>query len=166
MIDERINKLASLLVNFSCKVQKGEKVLIEAIGIDNLLPIALVKEVYKAGGYPIVHLIDPQIRRELIKGMTKEEAELMAKHESARMDDMDAYIGIRGGLNAYENGDLPSEQKEIELKYYYTPVHYDRRVKHTKWVILRYPTPSFAQLANMSTEAFEEFYFINNHLNY
>ncbi len=159
MIDERINKLASLLVNFSCKVQKGEKVLIEAIGIDNLLPIALVKEVYKAGGYPIVHLIDPQIRRELIKGMTKEEAELMAKHESARMDDMDAYIGIRGGLNAYENGDLPSEQKEIELKYYYTPVHYDRRVKHTKWVILRYPTPSFAQLANMSTEAFEEFYF-------
>src|SRR5438132_11772916 len=35
----------------------------------------------------------------------------------------------------------------------------DQRVKKTKWVVLRWPTPSMAQLAGMSTEAFEDFYF-------
>jgi aminopeptidase len=39
------------------------------------------------------------------------------------------------------------------------PVHFDQRVPHTKWCVLRWPSPSMAQLAQMSTEAFEEFYF-------
>jgi aminopeptidase len=39
------------------------------------------------------------------------------------------------------------------------PVHSDYRVNHTKWVILRYPTSSMAQLAGMSTAEFERFYY-------
>jgi aminopeptidase len=35
----------------------------------------------------------------------------------------------------------------------------DVRVNNSKWVVLRYPTDSFAQAANMSTAAFEDFYF-------
>ncbi|RMF90386.1 MAG: aminopeptidase, partial [Nitrospinota bacterium] len=34
-----------------------------------------------------------------------------------------------------------------------------QRVPHTKWVVLRWPTPSMAQQAEMSTEGFEQFYF-------
>jgi aminopeptidase len=33
------------------------------------------------------------------------------------------------------------------------------RVNKTRWVVLRWPSPSMAQAANMSTEAFEDFYF-------
>jgi aminopeptidase len=35
----------------------------------------------------------------------------------------------------------------------------DYRVKKTKWCVLRWPSPSMAQQAGMSTEAFEDFYF-------
>jgi aminopeptidase len=35
----------------------------------------------------------------------------------------------------------------------------DQRVQKTKWVVLRWPTPAMAQLAGMSTEAFEDFFF-------
>src|SRR5256886_12757072 len=35
----------------------------------------------------------------------------------------------------------------------------DWRVQKTKWVVLRWPSPSMAQLASMSTEAFEDFFF-------
>jgi aminopeptidase len=35
----------------------------------------------------------------------------------------------------------------------------DYRVNHTKWVVLRWPTPSMAQMAGKSTEAFEDFFF-------
>jgi aminopeptidase len=38
-------------------------------------------------------------------------------------------------------------------------VHLDYRVQNTRWVVLRYPTPSMAQMANMSTEQFEEFFY-------
>jgi aminopeptidase len=32
-------------------------------------------------------------------------------------------------------------------------------LKKTRWVVLRWPSPAMAQLAGMSTEAFEDFYF-------
>ncbi len=166
MLDERITTLAKGLVNYSCRVQRGEKVLIEAIGIDNALPIALVKAVYEVGGHPILNLQDPEINRAVLMGMDRTQADLMTKYEAYRMDDMDAYIGIRGGNNIYESSDAPQAAKEINLKYYVTPVHFDRRVKHTKWVILRYPNSAMAQLASMSTAAFEDFYFKVCNLDY
>ena len=39
------------------------------------------------------------------------------------------------------------------------PVHIDNRVKNKRWVVLRWPSPSMAQLSEVSTEAFEDFYF-------
>jgi len=72
---------------------------------------------------------------------------------------MDAYIGIRGGLNISEMSDVPKEKMQLYEKHVLKPVHFEERVKRTKWSILRYPTPSFAQQAGMSTESFENFFF-------
>ena len=52
MQDARIEKLAEGLINYSVRLQKGEKVLIEAVGIPNDLVRALVKKAYAAGGFP------------------------------------------------------------------------------------------------------------------
>ena len=54
ILDPRIEKLAHNLVAYSCDVQKGENVLIEAFGIDYQLVNCIVKEVIAAGGYPFV----------------------------------------------------------------------------------------------------------------
>jgi aminopeptidase len=35
----------------------------------------------------------------------------------------------------------------------------EQRVNHTRWVVLRYPTPSMAQLAQMGTREFEDFFY-------
>ena len=43
--DERIKILAKNLVNFSCSVKAGEKVLIEATGVDDVFVEALIEEV-------------------------------------------------------------------------------------------------------------------------
>ena len=69
---------------------------------------------------------------------------------------MDAYIAIRGSRNVFENSDLPLNMK-IAMKSM-KPV-LDWRVKKTKWCILRWPSPSMAQQAKMSTETFEGFFF-------
>ena len=166
MQDARINKLAENLVNYSCKLKKGEKVLIEAKGIDYMLVNALIKEVYKVGAYPFVEIYDNRVTRELLLGETEELAKLKAKYDAFRMQEMDAYIGIRGGNNSNENSDVPVENLQIESEFYSHPVHHEIRVKKTKWVILRFPNEGMACQAGMSTDAFEDFYFNVCNLDY
>lgn len=166
-MDQKIEILAKNLVAYSCRVQKGEKVLIESIGEDpkNLVK-ALVREVYAVGGHPFVTLKDQSITRELLKGMDQTQGELMAKYELERMKAMDAYIAIRGSENASELSDIDSDKMRIYTDYFMKPVHLSERVNNTKWVVLRYPNNSMAQLANTSLESFEDFYFNVCNLDY
>ena len=159
MTDERIKKLAKVLINYSCALKKGEKVLIEAKGISHELVNELIKEAYSVGAYPFVELFDNRVTRELLMGQSVEHAKLKAKFDSFRMAEMDAYIGIRGGENCNELSDVPDENLRIDSEYYSHPVHHEIRVKKTKWVVLRYPNQGMASQAGMSTEAFENFYF-------
>ncbi len=159
MFDPRVLTLARNLIHFSCELQKDENVLIETTGGNEDLVRALIKEAYKAGANPFLWARDPAFDRELLLGCTPEQLAARAKWDAAIMSGMQAYIGVRGGGNASELADVPSEKMNDYMKFYWTPVHGQIRVPKTRWVVLRYPTPSMAQLANMSTEAFEDFYF-------
>jgi aminopeptidase len=166
MTDSRFTTLAKGLVNYSCRLKKGEKILIDASGVDYQLINEIIKEVYRIGAYPIVTMVEPRVQRQLLMGITAEHCDILAKYAVYRMNDMDAYIGIRGGQNTFENSDVPDENIRLFSSRYSKPVHHDIRVSKTKWVILRYPNPSFAQLAGMSTEAFEDFFFNVCNLDY
>ncbi|HHT83233.1 MAG: aminopeptidase [Christensenellales bacterium] len=166
MTDARIQKLAENLINYSCNLQKGEKLLIEANGIDIAMINALVEKAYAKQAFPFVEISDSRVKRQILLGINRETAELMAKYDGFRMKEMDAYIGLRGGLNSMELSDVPAEKMQLYGKYYSHPVHHELRVKGTKWVVLRWPTPAMAQLANMSTQAFEDFYFSVCNLDY
>ncbi|MBO8434892.1 MAG: aminopeptidase [Tyzzerella sp.] len=166
-MDSRIEILAKNIVNYSCNIKKGEKVLINCNGTAPIpLVKAIIKEVYKADAYPFVEIRTNSIERELLMGMTKEQAEMEATFGSAKMKEMDAFIGVRGEENGAELYDVPSEKLEIHNKYYQNPVHHEIRVPHTKWVVLRYPCPSMAQSAKMSMEAFEDYFFNVCNLDY
>jgi aminopeptidase len=166
MKDPRITLLAKNLINYSVKLQKGEKVLIENFGLQRELVNALVKEAYEAGGYPFVLLKDHQVDRALLMGATEEHFDLLAQYEANVMKDMDAYIGLRSGDNITELADVPAEKMKVFGSTVGKKVHRDIRVPKTKWVVLRYPNSSMAQLAKMSTEAFEDFYFDVCNLDY
>ena len=159
MRDQRIDKLADVLVNYSVRCQKGEKVLIEGRGIDAELIKALVEKVYEAGGFPFVEVVDLAVERALLLGTSKKHCELRAKYDKYRMEDMDCYIGVRGGSNTFELSDVPAENMQVYDRTYSYPVHHEIRVLKTKWVVLRYPNPSMAQNAGVSTEKFEDYYF-------
>lgn len=157
--DPRLERLADSLINYSIALQPGEKILIEVLGQDIPLAQALVRYAYQAGGLPFLSTLNHTLIRELLKEFTVEQAEAMTRWELARMKEMQAYIGIRAGENANEWADVPSETMKIYSSYYQRPVHTEQRVPHTRWCVLRYPNASMAQLANMSCEGFENFYF-------
>ncbi|HZG15244.1 MAG TPA: aminopeptidase [Candidatus Bathyarchaeia archaeon] len=158
MRDPRLDQLADVLVNYSTRVQKGENVLIYAIGEVTELVKATIKKVYAAGGNPYVQLINPSIQRELIWQTNEDQLAVMREAEVSFMKKMDCYIGIRSGDNINEQSDVPGDKMKLYTSQLQRPV-LDVRVPETRWVILRYPNPSMAQLAGMSTEAFEDFYF-------
>jgi len=159
MFDPRIQKLAYNLINYSCRLQKGENVLIESIGGNDDLARALIKEAYKAGGNPFLWLGDKAMDREIVMNCNVEQLKLRAEIDTALMSKMHAYVGVRGGANSSEMADVPADKMNDYMTHYWTPVHGRTRVPKTKWVILRYPSPSMAQMADMSTEAFEDYYF-------
>jgi aminopeptidase len=140
-------------------VQKGERVLIDLFGAGKELVREVVQEVYRAGGYPYVQIHDQEITRTLLLGTSEAHLETWSHHALEQMKAMDCYIGIRGYENVSELSDVPEEKMRLYMKLFNHPVHSEQRVKHTKWVVLRYPSAAMAQLANMSTEAFADFYF-------
>lgn len=166
MRDPRIQKLAQNLVNYSVDMQPGENVLIEMIGSERDLLNAIIEEVSKGGGRPFVQLTDRTVQRAMLKNADKEQLELWAELDLERMKKMDCYIGIRAGENVNDMADVPEENMKLYNALYSHPVHSEERVKRTKWVVLRYPNASMAQLANTSTEAFEDFYFDVCNLDY
>ncbi len=166
MNDPRIEKLAGNIINYSVGLKAGEEILIEAIGNEPAIVKAMIRAAYKAGGVPFVTIKDPEITRALLSECSQKQIEDMAAFEVARMKSMKAYIGIRAGQNASEMGDVPSDKMKLYSAYYQKPLHSDQRVKFTRWCVMRYPNSSMAQLAGMSTEAFEDFYFKVCNLDY
>lgn len=157
--DPRQELLAKNLVNYSCKVKEGDKVWIDAFDIDSEFVTMLVREVYKCKGMPFVNIHQRRILKEIICGADDELLKVWAERDCNFMDQMDCYIGVRGGNNSYEYCDIPAEKMQAYNLLYSHTVHSDRRVAKTRWVILRYPSEGMSQLAGMSTEAFEDYFF-------
>jgi aminopeptidase len=166
MKDSRIDQLARNLIRYSVELKKGEKVLIENFDVQVPLVRALVREAYAVGAYPVVMIKDMEIQRALLQGTSEEHMELIAKHELALMQDMDAYIAVRSYANINELADVPEEKMGYYSRVYYKKVHFGERIPNKRWVVLRYPNKSMAQLSNMSLEAFEDFYFSVCNLDY
>lgn len=159
MKDIRYSQLSSLLVNHSMELQKGEKVLIEAFDIPTDFTVILIQTIAEAGGIPLVSTYHQSVLRALYQNSSEEQMRLIGRIERERMEAVQCYVGLRGSYNINEMSDVPKERMDIYEKYWWHEVHSEVRVPKTKWVVLRWPTPSMAQAAGMSTESFEDFYF-------
>jgi aminopeptidase len=159
MHDPRTTALADVLINHSTRLQPGEHILIEAFDVPAEPVIELVKAARRAGGHPHVTLRDNRVLATLYAEARDELLTTWADYDLHRMKLMQAYIGLRGAGNASELAAVPDERMRRQAELYGQPVHFDQRVNRTRWCVLRWPTPSMAQMAQMSTEAFEDFYF-------
>ena len=112
MLDPRVEKLAYNLVNYSLKVKKGEKVLIEAFETDSAITTQLMKKVFEVGGQPFVVIRDAKVQRAAVAGGDDEYFRNLCKYDIYRMQDMDCYIGVRGSYNSYESSDIPAVKSE------------------------------------------------------
>jgi aminopeptidase len=160
MPDPRWDALAEILISHSTRLEPGENLLVECFDLDDdTLPRMIVRKASRRGARALVSLRSNRLLRELLSHGTEEQMRLWGELDRARMDRMDAYLGLRGTRNINELSDVPDDKLGLYNTHYSKPVHFERRITRTKWCVLRLPGPSMAQQAGMSTEAFEAFYF-------
>ena len=164
MTDPRYTKLAKLLVEYSTHLKRSDRVLIDAIDIPDDFTVELMRIVRRAGATPLVEVRHGRVTREVLRGTSNEHASLVRDIEMFRMKRVQAYIALRGSANINESSDVPSDRMALYSRVIRPVLNY--RVNKTRWVVLRWPTPSMAQAAGMSTEAFEDFYFDVCTMNY
>lgn len=159
MVDPRVTRLAETLINYSCAVKPGERILLEAIDVPHEFTCECVRVAHAAGAQPLVLLKSNRVNRALMNAATTEQWGLIADVEEFQMKNVQCYIGARGNPNINELSDVPAPNQKIYESTVWKRVHGDVRVPKTRWVVLRWPNSSMAQLAEMSTDAFEDFFF-------
>jgi aminopeptidase len=157
MSDPHYDALAKVLTTHSTQLKAGERVLIDVSETPEEFVIALIRAVRAAKAEPFVLIHSNRIGRELALGITAPQAETMAAIDLARLKKMQAYIAVRGSHNISEMADVPQEKLALLTSKLRPALDY--RINKTRWVVLRWPTSSMAQQAQMSTEAFVEFFF-------
>src|SRR5687767_1850546 len=121
------------------------------------MTVALIRAARAAGAVPLVQTHQARVAREMALGAQEVQLDITSSIQLAQMKKMEAYIAVRGSDNITELSDVSPEKMKLVSKKM-KPV-LDWRVKKTRWCVLRWPSPSMAQSAGMSTEAFEKFYF-------
>jgi len=157
MMDSRFSQLARLLVEYSVALGPGDRVLIEAIDTPDEFTVELMRQARRRGAIPLIEVRHSRINREVQHQTDPRHAALVRDVELFRMKKVQAYIAIRGSANASELADVEGRRQALYARVI-RPVM-NQRVDHTRWVVLRWPSPSMAQMAGTSTEAFEDFFF-------
>jgi len=155
--DSRITDWAEVLVSYSTKVKKGDVVLITAGGVEAL---PLVKELYrlclaKGAKYVEYEIAVPEINRQFYNSANKEQLSYFPAHKLEFMKQVTVYIAIGAADNSMVMAQ--ANQKNMIAYSKLTRPIVDQRVKHTRWVITRYPTHGGAQEARMSLEEYEDY---------
>lgn len=157
MLDPRIVILARNLLEHSVRLQEKDNLMIEVRGKGLPLAKELIKQAYEKGAYPYVEILDPTIQRALMMGTSEERASNLRNWNEPKWKEIQTNVVINGFTNDSEMSDVPVERRRTQQKAL-KPIN-DYIVSNVRWVLLNYPTPAMAQNANMSTEAFEDFYF-------
>jgi len=159
MRDPRLRRLAEVLVNYSARVQPGDVVLISAAGME---AAPLVKELYvlcleKGVSYVEYEFTVPEIVRLFYNGANAEQIAYFPEHKLEFMKQVDVYIGLAASDNSMVMAKA-NQSNMIAWSKVVRPI-IDQRVKHTRWVITRYPTHGAAQEACMSLDEYEDYLF-------
>ena len=158
MTDPRYTKLAKLLIEYSTALKKGDRVLLDMIDVPDEFSIELMRAARAVGAMPLVEVRHTRVTREML-------ARDQRAARRARSRYRDVPHEKHAGLHRHSRQRQCQRKRRCaaatawrSIRRLIRPV-LNYRVNKTRWCVLRWPTPSMAQAAGMSTEAFENLYF-------
>ena len=156
MGDPRTRKLASILINHSLKVKKGDVVLIVASSeLAKPLVLDVYIEVMSAGGHPLTSIGFEETQNIFYALASRAQIEHFPKTRMYEAKNVDCVVNIRATANkkALSNVDPGLLSKRTRVL---RPIG-EEIVNRKRWVLTNFPTNSLAQEADMSLAEYEDF---------
>ena len=156
MPEPRTVKLAYILVNYSLKVKKGERVLINSSSeLAKPLVLEVYKNVLKAGGHPFVNIAFEEISNIFYNLASREQLLDFPKVRLFEARNMDCIVNIRASVNKRALSNVDS--KRIAERSKVLKSISEVIVNEKRWVLCNFPTNALAQETDMSLEEYEDF---------
>lgn len=166
MTDQRIEKMARVLVDYSVAIQPGEKVLIESTTEAEALVRACYRRVLEAGGHPhiLLSLVDQD---EILFATGKDEQlDFVPSFHKLAADTFDARIRIYAEANtrALTRVDPARAARRQKALAAVQSVVFRRAAEgQLKWISTQFPTQAYAMEAEMGWQEYQDFLFGANH---
>ncbi|MFW6382471.1 MAG: aminopeptidase [Haloferacaceae archaeon] len=151
-MDPRIREHAETIVDHSVDVGEGDRVVIQLPSEAGDLAVALYELCGDRGAQPIWLANSDRASRAFLRAAGEEYE--TPDHQQALYEETDVFIIARGGANVSETSDVPPENNAAYRRAV-KPILEERLSK--RWCLTQYPTSGHAQLAGMSTEAYQNF---------
>ena len=153
-MDPRIERHAEILVDDCAEVEAGDQVAVRASPESEDLAVTVAELVGERGGVVSVSFGSKRASRAHSlaadeETLATENAMALAKYEAA-----DAVVQIRGGANLNETGDVPPAKNAASKR---ANQAVQEALLDSKWVLTQCPSAAYAQKAEMSTDAYEDF---------
>jgi len=156
------DSLAELVVNYSVKVKKGDRVLLEGPTLAKELIQALYVQILKAGGHPLVNL-EFEGRQELFfKYASIEQMEYVDEVRQKMIEEFDCFIRINADYNPKKlslvDPKLITHFHTASARRKLNNIYINRiATGDLRWVYVPYPCHSYAQEASMDLFSYAKF---------
>lgn len=162
MHDQRLDRLAEILVGYSARVKKGDLVRIQGDVVGLPLIEAIYERVLTAGGHPFVTAASDAMSEAFYRVATPEQLAYLSPISRYIVDTIDVSIGLWGESNTKSmSGVDPRKQSAAaQARRPISTRFLERAAKgELRWVGTQYPTQSAAQDAEMSLHEYTDFVF-------
>ena len=150
-MDARVREHAAIIADHSTGIEAGDNVVIQLPAAAEDLGVALHEICGDRGANPVYLNYSKRADRAFKRAADEFEE---PAHRRALYEETDVFVIARGGANVTEDADVAPE----------TNAAYNRAMEAVKrerlsktWCLTQFPTAGHAQLAGMSTEAYEDF---------
>ncbi|QKY20429.1 aminopeptidase [Halolamina sp. CBA1230] len=150
-MDPRVREHAETIVDHSTDIESGDDVIVYLPGDAEDLAVALHELLGQRGANPLLLTYSERADRAFLRNSDEFDT---PDHELAMYENADATIIARSGPNPSEKADVDPETTAAYNRAH-DPIKKARL--DTTWCLTQYPSAGYAQLAGMSTEAYEEF---------
>jgi len=154
MNDPRILNLAKVLVRYSIAARPRQTVSVSGNTVAEPLLVAVYEELIRAGAYPLLRMTPPGLGEVFMASRWKHHFELLPAYAAALAETTDASISVHSQTNTREMSAV-DPKKEATLARTHAPL--SEIAMRKPWVLTLYPTAAYAQDAEMSLRAFEDF---------
>lgn len=160
MADQRIVKLAKLIINYSMNVGKGDYLSIDGSDIAAPLIREVYREAIRKGAHVDINVNLPGISEIFFKEASEEQLSYVKPINRFAVENYNKMLTIMGGYNlkALSNVDPVRMQKRVAASREVNMKFMEKIMNgQIDWCGTQYPTHSDAQEANMSLEEYEDF---------